>query len=364
MDDKFEEFFKKVQKNKDFMTYAGDDLSMGSVVPYGVSSGIPELDLYLGRKGGLPAGKVIEYYGFSMVGKTTAALQAAAEWQKRGGLVIFIDNEQSYSPERFRQLGGVPENLLKHEVNTIEQTFDVIYYYLGTIEGKASKKAQRGLLDDFDKPVLIIVDSVTGVPTQADTEGNLEKSERPGFEAKQIKRGVKGMNPLLSQTKCRPSIIFINHCHETFNSWGKKSKSSGGNGLKYYSSVRVEFTHLGMLTNKSTEQRLGQKIKIYIEKLKGAALEYDKFNTELTNDIGFDRYEGLKLAMIATNFATRPSGSQVVTILPDTDLEVQVKQTEFRRWVEENEGYDTVYKNWRLWAIREGYLSPWGGADS
>ena len=183
MDDKFEEFFKKVQKNKDFMTYAGDDLSMGSVVPYGVSSGIPELDLYLGRKGGLPAGKVIEYYGFSMVGKTTAALQAAAEWQKRGGLVIFIDNEQSYSPERFRQLGGVPENLLKHEVNTIEQTFDVIYYYLGTIEGKASKKAQRGLLDDFDKPVLIIVDSVTGVPTQADTEGNLEKSERPGFEA-------------------------------------------------------------------------------------------------------------------------------------------------------------------------------------
>ena len=81
---------------------------------------------------------------------------------------------------------------------------------------------------------------------------------------------------------------------------------------------------------------------------------------ELTNEMGFDKYESLKLAMVATNFAERPKGGRTMTILPGTAHEAQLAQKDFRSWVEET-GYDDVYIKWRRWCISEGYLSPWGG---
>ena len=119
MDPRIEKLFNTVKKNDSLTVFKGDDIKMGSVAPYGISTGLAELDLYLGRKGGLPASKVIEFYGKPMCGKTTAALQHAAEVQKREGLVIFIDTEKSYTPARARELGCVPENILKHEADTV-----------------------------------------------------------------------------------------------------------------------------------------------------------------------------------------------------------------------------------------------------
>jgi RecA/RadA recombinase len=363
MDDHIAKLFNLVKKNDAITVYAGDDIKMGSVAPYGISTGLAELDLYLGRKGGFPAGKVIELYGKPMCGKTSLALQHAAEVQKRGGLVIFIDGEKTFTPARARELGCNPENILKHEVDTVEDIFKVMHQYFGEpdVEG-TKKKAKVGLLEDFDKPVVVIVDSITGVPTLGDVQGDIDHNDRPGHEAKQIKRGVRKINPMLTELKCKPSILFITHSVSKIGGFGKQTDSGGGLGIKFYASARVEFAHMANLKGVN-DSRAGQKIAINIEKLKGGHLEYPKFTVELTNEMGFDKYESLQFAMIATDFAKRPSGSRTTTILPGTELEVQIPRVNFREWVDET-GYDEVYLNWRRWCISEGALEPWGGADS
>jgi recombination protein RecA len=346
----------------DITTHLGDDLNMGSIAPYGISSGMAELDLYLGRRGGLPASKVIEYFGKPGCGKTTAAIQAGAEWQKRDGLVVFIDTEMSYTPERARELGCDPEKVFWHEANTIEEIFKTLIYYLGEIDVESKKKSKPGWLKEvgFEGPVLFIIDSTTGVPTIADAQGNIDASDRPGFEAKQIKRGLKKVNPLLHEHDSKPSILFINHSVSKIGGWGKSSDSGGGLGIKFYATVRIEFTSIGHILNPSTKERRGQKVNIEIIKLKQGHLEWPKLTSELMNEDGFDKYESLKLAMVATGFAKRPKGGKIVTVLPDTDYEAQFAQADFRTWVEQQGGYDQVYQNWRRWSVREGALQPWG----
>ena len=85
------------------------------------------------------------------------------------------------------------------------------------------------------------------------------------LEAKQIKRALKKINPKLGALKCKPSIIFINHIHSRFVSFGKQTDSSGGKGIKFYASVRVEFSNVGNL--KDGDRRTGQKIQMLVEKL-------------------------------------------------------------------------------------------------
>jgi protein RecA len=335
-------------------TFRGDDLSMGSVVKYGVPSGIPEMDLYLGQRGGYPGGKIIEFYGKPMCGKTTAALQAAAEWQKRGGGAMFIDTEMSFDPERALQLGVNTASLTVVAARTIEEIFTTIKDGLKTL--KDSK---------YDKPFLFIVDSVNGAPTQPDVDGDLEKHERVGFEAKMIKRGLKQINPMLDQVGCNPSIIFINHAVTKISAmaFGKKTDSGGGLGIKFYSTVRVEFTGIGtekMTVGPDKGAKTGQKISVEIVKLKGGSLKYAKFNIVLQNDDGFDKRFSLRSAMVATNFASLPKGSQVITILPGSAMEVQVKTTEWNDWLRDMGGYDKVYLQWRKWAIDQKVLKPWG----
>lgn len=355
MDPQIATIFNLAKKSKDITAslYAGDDLSMGSVSPYGVSSGLAELDLFLGGRGGYPAGKIVEFYGKPMCGKTTAALQAAAEWQKRGGLVVFVDSEISFDPARARQLGVVPEDVLKFEVDTVEQIFETV---LGVFD-----MLKKG---EFDRPVLIIVDSVTGVPTLADVEGDIDKNDRPGYEAKQIKRGTKKVNSHLANLDAKPTVIFINHSISKIGGFGKQTDSGGGLGIKFYAAVRVEFTGIGNIKDDKSDKdkRTGQKVKIHIEKLKGGALAFPDFFVELTNDHGFDKYESLKLAMCATNFASRPKSSQVITFLPETAHEEQIKQVDFRIWLDQHGGYDKVYLTWRKWCIKQQIIDPWGGA--
>lgn len=349
MQEEIAKLFNLLKNEKDIgeVVFAGNDIHMKSVAPYGIPSGIPQLDLFLGGKGGLPASKITEYYGAPASGKTTAALHAAAEWQKRGGLVIFIDTEQSFTPLRAREIGMRPEDVIKTEPETIEDAFSHIITQLDILEKV-----------DFDKPTLFIVDSVTGVPTQADAEGDIDDSERPGFEAKQIKRAIKKINPRLGQLKCKPSIIFINHIHSKFVSFGKKSDSSGGKGIKFYASVRVEFASIGTL--KEGDMRVGHKTKCLIEKLKGAHLEYSEFTISLTNNEGFDKIESLHTVMVSTGYADKPKNSQITTILPGTDKEEQFKNNDIRAWVDLKGGYDTVYSAWRKHAVETQALVPWG----
>lgn len=361
MDPKFQELFNLVKANEDLKVFAGDDVHMGSMPPYGISSGLAQLDLHLGRKGGLPASKVIEYFGAQFCGKTTAALQAAAEWQKRGGLVVFIDTEKSFDIGRAMELGVNVENVFKHEADTIEDVFATISHYVGEIEieGKGVKrKSKPGVLNDFKEPVLFIVDSITGVPSRADVQGDMNESDRPGFEAKQIKRGIKKINPLLGDLDCKPTIIFINHAYSKIGRFPGQ-ESSGGRGIKYYASVRVQFAHGGNETEGSDKKRTGQTIYVTIEKLKGGHLEYPRFRAELTNETGFDKNESLLEAMVLTNYVKRPASSKTITILPGDEKEEQIRTTDWNLWIEQK-GYEEAYLAWRKWCIENASLAPWG----
>jgi protein RecA len=353
MDEAIAKLFNLVEKDKEVTAslYSGDDIRMGSVAPYGISTGLAELDIYLGAKGGFPASKIVELFGKPMCGKTTAALQAAAEWQKRGGLVVFVDTETSFDPKRARELGVNPDDVMKFEVDTIEQAFETILRLFHHFEKIG-----------FDKPVLVITDSVTGVPTLADAEGDIDANDRPGYEAKQIKRGCKKVNAKLKKLKCKPTMIFINHSVSKIGGFGKTSDSGGGLGIKFYAAVRIEYIGIGNIKNKAKDKRIGQKVKIRIEKLKGGHLEFPEFTVDLLNNGGFDQHESLKLAMIATTFADRPEKSQTMTILPGTPHEVQIKQKDFQQWVGENGGYDKVYLSWRKWVIKQGVMDPWGNS--
>lgn len=349
IDPEIANIFNVLKQNKNIAdkVWMGDDLTMDSVAPYGIPSGIPELDFFMGGKGGYPVGKIIEFYGFQMCGKTTAAYQAAAEWQKRGGLVVFIDTEKSFDPGRSRELGCEPAGIIVLEADTIEQIFDHI------LNSVLEPLKEAG----FKKDVLIIVDSVNGVPSQADVEGNIDESDRPGFEGKQIKRGCKKINPILSDFDFNPTIIFINHAYASIGR-NAKTDSGGGHGIKFYASVRILFTNLTVVREK--EERTGQKVLIQIVKLKGAPNDQDKFEILLTNDNGFDRYLSLRDVMVKTGYADRPKGSQTLTIRAGTDKAVGIKNVDFEEWVNTNGGYDKVYLEWREWAIKNDFIRPWG----
>jgi recombination protein RecA len=347
LDPQLEILFNLIRKdNENIQVHAGDDLTMKSVAPYGIPTGIPTMDLYLGATGGWPAGKIIEFFGLPRTGKTTAALKATAEWQKRGGMVLWIDAEHAFEQNHAKASGIKVENLIVAQCDTIEEIFVLIDITLNRLQKQK-----------WDKPVLVVVDSTTSVPTQADKDGDLEANERPGYEAKTIKRGLKKCNELISELNV--TVIFINHSIAKFVSFGKKSDSGGGNGIKFYASARIEFANKGNL--KRGEELYGQKVAIDIVKLKGAAVSFPKFDADLHFDKGFDSVGALFTAMVATNFASKPANAKSYTVLAGTAHETQIPTTGIHQWVNEHGGYDKIYMAWRRWAIQEGYLHPWGG---
>lgn len=356
IDQEIAELFNTLKKNKDIEVWKGDDLSMDSVAPFGVPSGIPELDLYLGKKGGYPVTKIIEFYGFERCGKTTAALQAAAEWQKKNGIVFFIDTEKSFDPIRARQLGCEPENIICIEANTIEQVFGHL------IDNIFEPLKAAGMT----RPTLVIVDSVNGVPTARDAEGNIDKNDQVGFEARQIKRGCRKINPVLSDYDFHPTVIFINHAYARIGGFGgDESDSGGGHGIKFYASVRVRFSHFSNIREANDkDSRVGQKISVLISKLKGGHLERDRLSLQLDNEGGFNKYLSLRDAMTATEYSYRAKGSQTLTMFYNTDRAEDIKNADFKEWVELNGGYDAVYLNFRRWCIQTGFIEPWGGINN
>ena len=117
-------------KNVAASIHKSNDLAIASFTPYTIPSGLAELDLQLGGRGGLPAGRLIEYYGFEMCGKTTAALHALAEVQKNGGFGMFIDAEHTFSPTRAQQCGVNLERLQIMSAHSIESIFEAACTYV------------------------------------------------------------------------------------------------------------------------------------------------------------------------------------------------------------------------------------------
>lgn len=346
--DKLQKGLIKSKKRVPVTIHKGDDLDIAAHVPYGIPTGIPELDLIV--RGGYPAGKVIELYGFQMCGKTTAALHATAQVQQMGGLVLWVDAERSWDDERAIQLGVKPKEVIVASADTIEATFHTMELTIDNLEE----------INPENKPVLLVVDSITGVPTESDTEVYLDTEPRVGQEARQIRRGMRQLVSKLAKHKA--TVLFINHAIAKIGGFGKQSTSGGGYAIKFFSAFRMMFIATGTLKGKfalgrfDDDIRVGQKVKIEIEKLKGSPLWEPFIDLHLRNDMGFDHNLSLLEAGVKTGWIERPT--QQVYVLG----EHQFKKAEWPDLIETLGGYDTLYKMWRKQAIEAGVLSPWGGA--
>ncbi|MCI0558377.1 MAG: DNA recombination/repair protein RecA, partial [Nitrososphaera sp.] len=322
-----------------------------SYIPFPFPTGLAELDYHLGGKCGLPAGKIVEYYGLPSSGKTTLSYHTIAECHKMGGLALFVDTEQSWDDVRASEIGVNLDAISIAPARSIEAVFNVL-------EAFFTNAKEAG----FKGPMLAVVDSVTGVPTQADLDGQITTEARIGHEAKQIRRGVRRLQGILSDTKAL--VIFINHAISKMASvpFAKQTQAAGGHGIKYMEFIRIELKGKGQIKKGSGDDqiRVGQEVGFEIEKLKNAHLPYPKIDSVELLDEGFNRVESLFAAAVKTKYIDKTKTGDVCTMFKGTDVERQFKVDEWPQVMAELGGYDAVYKAWVDHGKLAGVLNPWG----
>lgn len=184
-----------------------------------VSSGAISIDLILG--GGWPRGRVIEVYGPESSGKTTLCLHAAAEFQKAGGVVAFIDAEHALDPSYAAKVGVDIDNLLLSQPDSGEQALEIV-----------EALVRSGGVD------LIIIDSVAALTPRAEIEGAMGDAQM-GLQARLMSQALRKLTAVTSKTNT--AIIFINQIRMKIGViFGNPETTTGGNALKFYSSIRVE----------------------------------------------------------------------------------------------------------------------------
>jgi recombination protein RecA len=213
-----------------------------------ISTGALSLDLALGI-GGIPRGRVIEIYGPEAGGKTTLSLHIAAEAQKNGGTVAFIDAEHALDPSYASLIGVNIDELLISQPDSGEQALEI-----------AERLVRSGALD------LIIIDSVAALVPQAEIEGEMGDAH-VGLQARLMSQALRKLTSLLAKTKT--SIIFINQLRQKIGiMFGNPETTPGGLALKFYSSVRLDVRKIENI--KSGEQVIGTRVRAKVVKNKVA----------------------------------------------------------------------------------------------
>lgn len=239
------------------------------------SSGFLSLDEILG--GGFPYGRVIEIYGPEGTGKTTLALHAIAEVQKKGGTALFIDSEHSLNPDYVENIGIDKKKLLFSQPNCGEDAFTLISLMQETVD-------------------IIVVDSVASLVPKAIIEGDIEDNQI----ALQARLMSKGMGIIINKNKKLKSIIiFINQLRSKPGiTFGTSETTTGGKALKYYSSIRLEIRRTEFI--KEGDKNIGSKVKIKSMKNKVAS-PYQECYMDLIYGKGFDKYNDILEMAIRKN---------------------------------------------------------------
>lgn len=348
----FEDIFNGVKSTLEKDPHArilkAGDVQLSSRAPFGVLTGIPELDLNFGRPG-LPAGKVVEYFGFEMSGKTTAAFHVLAQAQRKGGAGLYIDAEQSWDESKAKICGIDPDNNFGIvDVNTVEGIFRALE---SCVEGLIKTK--------WNKPFIAIVDSVTAVQTQRGLETEIGAEPRVGEEARVIRHAMRKLTHQFAKANMIP--IFINHAIANIGAspFSKQSDSSGGHAIKLMSSVRLQFGSGSntLRQEKGEKIRTGMKSYIKIVKLKGSALQHPQVECALTNDRGFDTRGSLLEAMIRSGLCTEKSGKLYTFNAKDNPVEF--KKAEWPEIVDGLGGVNSLYDFWVEWSLLNGCMKPW-----
>lgn len=214
-----------------------------------ISTGSLGLDLALGI-GGVPEGRVIEVYGPESSGKTTLSLQIVAECQKNGGICAFIDAEHALDVVYAKNLGVDIDNLLISQPDYGEQALDIVE----TI-------ARSGAVD------LIVVDSVAALTPKVEIEGEMD-DQQVGVQARLMSKALRKLTGVLHKMNC--TIIFINQIRMKIGTmgYGSPETTTGGNALKFYSSVRIDIRKIATLKN--GDEQIGNRVKAKVVKNKVA----------------------------------------------------------------------------------------------
>jgi recombination protein RecA len=211
-----------------------------------ISSGSLGLDLALGI-GGMPRGRVIEIYGPESSGKTTLALHAIAEAQKRGGVCAFIDAEHALDPIYARKLGVDVDNLLISQPDTGEQGLEI-----------ADTLVRSGSID------VLVVDSVAALVPRAELEGEMGDSH-VGLHARLMSQALRKITG--SVARSNTLLIFLNQIRLKIGvMFGNPETTTGGNALKFYASVRLEIRRTGSI--KDREEVTGNHTRVKVVKNK------------------------------------------------------------------------------------------------
>jgi recombination protein RecA len=213
-----------------------------------VSTGSLGLDIALGV-GGLPRGRVVEIYGPESSGKTTLTLQVIAEMQKIGGQAAFVDAEHALDIQYAQKLGVNLQDLLISQPDTGEQALEIV-----------DSLVRSGAVD------LIVVDSVAALTPKAELEGEMGDS-LPGLQARLMSQALRKLTASIKKTNC--TVIFINQIRMKIGvMFGSPETTTGGNALKFYSSVRLDIRRTG--TIKKGDEAMGNETKVKVVKNKVA----------------------------------------------------------------------------------------------
>ncbi len=215
-----------------------------------VPSGSILLDEALGV-GGYPRGRIIEMYGPESSGKTTLALHAVAEAQKLGGIAAFIDAEHALDPVYAKNLGVDIDELYVSQPDTGEQALEI-----------CENLVRSGAVD------IIVIDSVAALTPQKEIEGEMGDSVM-GVQARLMSQALRKLTAIVGKSKC--IVVFINQIRMKIGvMFGNPETTTGGNALKFYSSVRLEIRRIESIDGKGDEEAVGNRVRVKIVKNKVA----------------------------------------------------------------------------------------------
>ncbi len=245
-----------------------------------IPSGSLGLDIALGI-GGLPRGRVVEIYGPESSGKTTLALHAIAEAQKRGGTCAFVDAEHALDASYARKLGVDIDNLLISQPDTGEQALEI-----------ADTLVRSGAVD------VLVIDSVAALVPRAELDGEMGDVQ-PGSQARLMSQALRKLTSSISRSNTM--VVFINQIRMKIGvMYGSPETTSGGNALKFYASVRLDIRRIGVI--KERDEVVGNSTRVKVVKNKLAPpfkqVEFDIMYGEGISKMGELVDLGLKAGVV------------------------------------------------------------------
>ncbi|MBD3156406.1 recombinase RecA [Candidatus Peregrinibacteria bacterium] len=253
-----------------------------------IPTGSLSLDLALG--GGVPRGRIVEIYGPESSGKTTLSLHILAEAQKKGGQAAFIDAEHAMDPDYASRIGVDTSNLLVSQPDSGEQALEIV-----------ETLVRSNALD------IIVVDSVAALTPRAEIEGDMGDAHM-GLQARLMSQALRKLTSSISKSKT--TVIFINQIRMKIGvMFGNPETTTGGNALKFYSSVRMEIRSKGKIENGTGDNKeiSGNRVRVKVVKNKVAPpFKTAEFDIMYNKGISF---EGDLVDLSSKYEITRKSGA-------------------------------------------------------